>query len=48
MQDCILFNRGDAEAEISVAGEELGYPRHFTAFVRDLWEKKDLVEFAGN
>jgi alpha-galactosidase len=33
----VLFNRGAAPAEISVAWEDLGYPGHLRAAVRDLW-----------
>jgi alpha-galactosidase len=43
----VLFNRGAAEAEISVSWEELGYPAHLSAGVRDLWLKKDLGKFTG-
>lgn len=43
----ILFNRGTVEAEINVTWEELGYPAHLSAAVRDLWEKKDLGNFTG-
>jgi alpha-galactosidase len=38
----VLFNRGASEAEISVSWEDLGYPAHLSAAVRDLWAKKDL------
>jgi alpha-galactosidase len=44
----ILFNRGAAEAEISVAWQEIGYPNHLSAAVRDLWEKKELGKFTGS
>jgi len=43
----ILFNRASAAAEISVAWEDLGYPAHLSAAIRDLCEKKDLGRFAG-
>jgi alpha-galactosidase len=43
----ILFNRGADEAQISVSWEELGYPAHLAAGVRDLWMKKDLGKFTG-
>ena len=43
----ILFNRGTAEKEISVNWEEMGYPDHFSAAVRDLWQHKDLGKFSG-
>jgi alpha-galactosidase len=44
----ILFNRGTTETEINVAWEDLGYPAHLSAAVRDLWEKKSLGKFTGN
>jgi alpha-galactosidase len=43
----VLFNRGSAEQSISVAWEELGYPDHLNAGVRDLWQKKDLGKSTG-
>jgi alpha-galactosidase len=43
----ILLNRGKATREISASWEELGYPAHLPASVRDLWEKKDLGKFTG-
>jgi alpha-galactosidase len=43
----ILFNRGVADAQISVSWEELGYPAHLSAAVRDLWTKKDLGKVTG-
>ena len=43
----VLFNRGSAETEMSVSWEELGYPAHLTAQVRDLWQKKDLGKVTG-
>jgi alpha-galactosidase len=38
----VLFNRGASDADISVSWEDLGYPPHLSAAVRDLWAKKDL------
>jgi alpha-galactosidase len=38
----VLLNRGASEADISVLWEDLGYPAHLSAAVRDLWAKKDL------
>ncbi len=43
----ILFNRGTAEREIAVSWAEMGYPDHFSAAVRDLWQHKDLGKFSG-
>jgi alpha-galactosidase len=41
----ILLNRGTAEGEIKVAWEQLAYPNHLSAKVRDLWAHKDLGSF---
>ena len=43
----ILFNRGKSESDVSVNWEELAYPAHFSAKVRDLWSHKDLGSFTG-
>jgi hypothetical protein len=43
----ILFNRGAADAQFSVSREELGYPAHLSAAVRDLWMSKDLGKVTG-
>jgi alpha-galactosidase len=43
----VLLNRGASEAEISVSWEDLGYPAHLSAAVRDLWAKKDLGKSTG-
>ncbi len=43
----ILFNRASGDHEISVNWEDLGYPNHLEAEVRDLWQKKDLGRFTG-
>jgi alpha-galactosidase len=43
----ILLNRGQADADISVNWDEIGYPNHISAKVRDLWEHKDLGSFTG-
>jgi len=43
----ILFNRGSVESEIAVSWEELGYPGHLSAKVRDLWEHQDKGQFTG-
>jgi alpha-galactosidase len=44
----IFFNRGTGEGEIGVTWEEIAYPGHLSAKVRDLWEHKDLGSFTGN
>lgn len=43
-----LFNRGASKQEISVTWQELGYPGHLSANVRDLWKHKDLGGSAGS
>jgi alpha-galactosidase len=43
----VLLNRGTAEQEIAANWEDLGYPRHVSASVRDLWQHKDLGKFSG-
>jgi alpha-galactosidase len=43
----VLFNRGTDGAEIGVSWEDLGYPAHLSAKVRDLWQAKDLGEHKG-
>ncbi|MGH9734873.1 MAG: glycoside hydrolase family 27 protein [Candidatus Acidiferrales bacterium] len=44
----ILLNRGDNEMEISVAWNQIGYPDHVSAEVRDLWAHKNLGRFTGS
>jgi len=44
----ILFNRGGSEAEVKVNWEEIGYPSHLGAKVRDLWTHKDLGLSTGS
>jgi alpha-galactosidase len=43
----VLLNRGTADSEIGVSWEDLGYPAHLSAKVRDLWQAKDLGEHKG-
>ncbi len=43
----ILFNRSASEQNVAVAWEDIGYPDHLSAAVRDLWQKKDLGRFTG-
>ena len=43
----LLFNRGTSEQNVTVAWEDIGYPDHLSAAVRDLWQKKDLGKFTG-
>jgi alpha-galactosidase len=44
----ILFNRGTAERDVSVAWEQLGYPKTLPAKVRDLWAHQDVGSFTGS
>jgi alpha-galactosidase len=44
----VLFNRSAAASDVSVSWEEIGYPAHLSAVVRDLWAKKDLGNFVGS
>jgi alpha-galactosidase len=44
----ILFNRGAAEANVSVRWEEIAYPKGVPAKVRDLWTHEDVGSFTGS
>jgi alpha-galactosidase len=43
----VLLNRDVATKEIGVSWENIGYPSHLSATVRDLWQAKDLGQFKG-
>jgi alpha-galactosidase len=43
----VLLNRDSSEKEIAVSWEDIGYPAHLSASVRDLWRAKDLGQFKG-
>jgi alpha-galactosidase len=43
----VLFNRSAADQEITLNWEDLDYPNHVSATVRDLWEHKELGRFTG-
>ncbi len=43
----ILLNRGASSHNITVTWEQIGYPGHLSAAVRDLWAHKDLGKFTG-
>ena len=43
----LLLNRGKAEQTMTVDWEDLGYPSHLGAAVRDLWAHQDLGKFTG-
>jgi alpha-galactosidase len=43
----VLLNRGESSREITVSWEQIGYPAHLDAAVRDLWAHKELGKFTG-
>jgi alpha-galactosidase len=43
----LLFNRGETPADITVTWEQLHYPAHLSARVRDLWGHRDLPRARG-
>jgi len=43
----ILLNRGSSAQVITVPWQQIGYPDHLSAAVRDLWAHKDLGKFTG-
>jgi alpha-galactosidase len=43
----ILFNRGKEASQMEATWQELGYPEHLRAAVRDLWQHRDLGSFTG-
>jgi alpha-galactosidase len=43
----VLLNRGDSSQTIPLKWEQIGYPGHVPATVRDLWAHKELGKFAG-
>src|SRR5947208_2971572 len=43
----VLFNRGTSDADISAPWEDLGYPAHLSAAVRDMSASQDLGTSAG-
>jgi alpha-galactosidase len=43
----ILLNRGSSEQSITVSWQQIGYPDHLSAAVRDLWAHRDLGKFTG-
>ena len=42
-----LLNRGASEQPIAVTWEQIGYPTHLSAAIRDLWGHKELGKFTG-
>jgi alpha-galactosidase len=43
----VLLNRDTTEKQIGFSWEDVGYPSHLSAGVRDLWRAKDLGQFKG-
>jgi alpha-galactosidase len=43
----ILFNRSQSPADVTVNWEDLGYPPHISAKLRDLWQHKDVGSATG-
>src|SRR5437763_8494655 len=43
----IVLNRGASSHDITATWEQIGYPGHLSAAVRDLWAHKDLGKFTG-
>ena len=43
----VLLNRGASQQTVTATWEQIGYPDHLTASVRDLWAHKDLGKFTG-
>ena len=43
----VLLNRAVTEKEISFSWENLGYPNHLSASVRDLWKIERPGQFKG-
>ncbi len=43
----VLLNRSATEQQITLNWEDLGYPSHLSASVRDLWQHKDLGKFTA-
>ncbi len=43
----VLLNRGGSQQQIPLKWEEIGYPAHVPATVRDLWAHKELGKYTG-
>ena len=43
----VLFNRSDSPVNMTVGWNEIGYPEHLKAKVRDLWKQKDMGNYSG-
>jgi alpha-galactosidase len=43
----VLLNRGASPQTVTATWEQIGYPDHLSASIRDLWAHKDLGKFTG-
>jgi alpha-galactosidase len=43
----ILFNRGASEDKVAFSWEDIGYPHHLSATVRDLWRHNESANVKG-
>jgi alpha-galactosidase len=43
----LLLNRGGSQQTVVATWEQIGYPGHVSAAVRDLWAHRDLGRFTG-
>lgn len=43
----VFFNRSNKSQKMTITWNEIGYPKHIKAKVRDLWRKKDIGMFNG-
>jgi alpha-galactosidase len=43
----LLLNRGGSQQTVTATWEQIGYPAHLSASVRDLWAHKDLGKSTG-
>jgi len=43
----VLFNRSDTSKKMTVTWNDMGYPSHLKAEVRDLWKKKNMGRFSS-
>jgi alpha-galactosidase len=43
----VLFNRSATDQQMTLNWEDVGYPGHVPATVRDLWQHKDMGKVAG-
>ncbi len=43
----VLFNRSATDQQVTLNWEDLDYPSHISATIRDLWQHKELGKFTG-